>query len=46
MVNLEEIENKLKELKSILKEKFKVENIGLFGSYVRGKRRRRVILIF
>lgn len=34
MNDLEEIKRKLKELKPILREKFKVESIGLFGSYV------------
>ena len=36
----EEIKRKLTELKPKLKEKFKVESIGLFGSYVRGEQKR------
>jgi len=36
----EEIKRKLTELKPKLKEKFKVESIGLFGSYVRGEHKR------
>lgn len=35
MKKIEEIKKKLTELKPILKGKFKVESIGLFGSYVR-----------
>ncbi|MFQ6074740.1 MAG: nucleotidyltransferase family protein [Candidatus Bathyarchaeia archaeon] len=35
MKNLEEIKGKLRELKPILEEKFKVVDIGLFGSYLR-----------
>jgi len=34
-MELEEIRRKLVELKPILKEKFKVKTIGLFGSYIR-----------
>ncbi len=37
MKTKKEIEKKLKENKSILHDKFKVEKIGLFGSYVRGE---------
>lgn len=37
MKNLEEIKKKLEELKPSLKEKFKVKNIGIFGSYLRGE---------
>ncbi|PKP57433.1 MAG: nucleotidyltransferase [Candidatus Altiarchaeales archaeon HGW-Altiarchaeales-1] len=32
-----EIEEKLKKYKQLLKEKFKVKNIGIFGSYARGE---------
>ena len=39
MKGLGEIKGKLKELKPILGEKFKVESIGLFGSYVRGEQK-------
>ena len=35
MKRIEEIKRKLTELKPILEGKFKVESIGLFGSYVR-----------
>jgi predicted nucleotidyltransferase len=37
MKSLEEIKEKLKELKPYLKEKYKVKEIGIFGSYLRGK---------
>jgi predicted nucleotidyltransferase len=35
--NLKEIEDKIKGSKPILKEKFKVKDIGIFGSYTRGE---------
>lgn len=37
MKSKKEIEKKLKKNMSILHDKFKVEKIGLFGSYVRGE---------
>jgi len=37
MKKIEEIKSKLEELKPILKEKFKVKSIGVFGSYIRGE---------
>lgn len=39
MMNMElkEIKKKLAELKPVLREKFKVKTIGLFGSYIRGR---------
>jgi hypothetical protein len=37
MKTLEEIEEILKQYKPILKERFKVKEIGIFGSYVRGE---------
>lgn len=37
MKKVEETKKRLTELKPLLKEKFKVEIIGLFGSYVRGE---------
>jgi hypothetical protein len=37
MKRIEEVKTKLEELKPILKEKFKVESIGLFGSYINGE---------
>jgi len=40
MNNIEEIRSKLEELKPVLKDRFKVENIGFFGSYVRGEQKR------
>jgi len=36
-MELEKIIRKLVELKPILKEKFKVKTIGLFGSYIKGR---------
>jgi predicted nucleotidyltransferase len=36
-INLKEIEDKIKCSKPILKEKFKVKDIGIFGSYTRGE---------
>jgi predicted nucleotidyltransferase len=35
MNRLEEIKKKLVEIKPILQEKYKVKEIGIFGSYVR-----------
>jgi len=37
MKTREEIEAALKKFKPLLKEKFKVKEIGIFGSYVRGE---------
>ena len=37
MKKVEEIKKKLEKLKPILREKFKVESIGIFGSYPRGE---------
>jgi len=36
-IKLKEIEDKIKGSKPILKEKFKVKDIGIFGSYTRGE---------
>jgi predicted nucleotidyltransferase len=36
---LEEIEKTLKENEAFLREKFKVKEIGIFGSYVRGEQK-------
>jgi len=36
MKYVEEIKEKLEELKPLLEEKFEVKSIGIFGSYVRG----------
>jgi len=41
MTKIKEIKTKLEELKPALKEKFKVENIGIFGSYLKGKQKRK-----
>jgi predicted nucleotidyltransferase len=35
------IKKRLKELKPILEEKFQVETIGIFGSYVRGEQNKK-----
>ncbi|MFQ6076640.1 MAG: nucleotidyltransferase family protein [Candidatus Bathyarchaeia archaeon] len=35
MKNIEEIKSKLEELKPLLKERFRINRIGIFGSYVR-----------
>lgn len=37
---LEEIEKTLKENEAILKEKFKVKEMGIFGSYVKGEQKK------
>jgi predicted nucleotidyltransferase len=37
MKRLEDIKRKLVEIKPILQEKYKVKEIGIFGSYVRGE---------
>ncbi len=37
MKNVEEMRWKLEELKPLLKDKFKVRGIGIFGSYIRGE---------
>lgn len=41
MKKIEEIKKKLEELKPILKEKFKIESIGIFGSYVKHEQKRK-----
>jgi len=41
MNRLEEIKRKLVEIKPFLREKYKVKEIGIFGSYVKGKQRKR-----
>jgi uncharacterized protein len=41
MKTLEEIKTKLEELKPILKERFQVETIGVFGSYSRGEEKKK-----
>ncbi len=41
MKTFEEIKRDLINLKLFLKEKYKVKEIGIFGSYVKGKQRKR-----
>lgn len=41
MKTIEKIKKKLKKLKPQLKEKFKVKEIGIFGSFVRKEERKR-----
>lgn len=41
MKNFEEIKKKLLELKPILQEKYKIKEIGIFGSYVKNKQTKR-----
>lgn len=37
MKKIKEIKKKLKEIEPLLREKFKIKEIGIFGSYVRGE---------
>jgi len=39
MRNLQDIEAKLKENKDLLNQRFKVKEIGIFGSFVRGEQK-------
>jgi predicted nucleotidyltransferase len=39
MRDLQDIEAKLKENKALLRERFKVKEIGIFGSFVRGEQK-------
>lgn len=39
MKDLQDIEAKLKENKDLLRERFKVKEIGIFGSFVRGEQK-------
>lgn len=41
MKNLNQIEKKLKTLEPLLKERFKVKRIGIFGSFVKGQQRKK-----
>jgi predicted nucleotidyltransferase len=41
MKTFEEIKNKLVKLKPLLEEKYKIKEIGVFGSYVKGKQRKK-----
>jgi len=40
MKKIDTIKTKLKELTPLLKEKFKVKRIGIFGSYLRGEEKK------
>ena len=40
MKSLDEIKLQVQALKPVLKKRFKVETIGIFGSYVRGEQKR------
>ena len=46
MKTRKEIEETLKRYKPFLREKFKVKEIGIFGSYVRGRNPRKAMWIF
>lgn len=39
-MNIKKIKEKLEVLKPLLRERFKVQTIGLFGSYVRGEEKK------
>jgi len=39
MKNIDEIKRKIEELKPLLKKRFKVRRIGVFGSYTRGEQK-------
>jgi uncharacterized protein len=41
MKSVERVRKRLVELKPVLKEKFQVETVGVFGSYVRGEQRKK-----
>ena len=41
MKSVEHLKRRLEELKPVLEEKFQVETVGVFGSYVRGEQTRR-----
>jgi predicted nucleotidyltransferase len=40
MIKIEEIKNEIRKCMPILKDKYKVKTIGLFGSYIRGEQSR------
>jgi predicted nucleotidyltransferase len=40
-MRIEELKNQIEVLKPVLSERFKVETIGIFGSYVRGEQKRK-----
>lgn len=39
-MKIEELKSQIEMLKPVLRERFKVETIGIFGSYVRGEQKR------
>ncbi len=41
MKTFEEVKKKLIELKPLLKEKYKIKEIGIFGSFVKGKQKKK-----
>ena len=41
MKKIEGIKKKLKEVEPLLKERFKIKKIGIFGSYIRGEQKRK-----
>lgn len=41
MKNLKQVEKKLKTLELLLKERFKVKRIGIFGSFIRRQQRKK-----
>lgn len=40
-MKVEELKNQIETLKPLLRERFKVETIGVFGSYVKGEQKRK-----
>jgi predicted nucleotidyltransferase len=42
MKKIEEVKQKLESLKPILKERYQVETIGVFGSFARGEQTKKV----
>jgi len=46
MKSLEEIKSILEKYKEEIREEYRFEEIGIFGSYVRGEQKERVTLIF
>ena len=40
-MKIEELKSQIEALKPVLRERFKVETIGIFGSYVRGEQKRK-----
>ena len=41
MKKVEEIKKKLNEIKPFLREKYKIKEIGIFGSYVKGEQKKK-----